>query len=133
MMIINGKQVIEINKRQLSYRDANGELQFIDLKQCYLNYLQQHLSLAAFESYKQLNGASNKDLIAYTSRVIEWKEVGHRNSLGGAGSGTDLPPNEAYIKFHTKPVSFIVFDKEDELWDFHMRFVKTGWHLWDMT
>jgi hypothetical protein len=136
-ILIHSSQICEITEKGISYLDDSGEDGFIDFHQCYLNYLKPRLTVNAYERLKSQNPTMNFDPVSYANRIIGWKEIGHRNSLGDF-IGTQYVVNyegngKPFAWFYTEPVLVFEFGTAEELFAFFHQIFRFGWMLWDET
>ncbi len=117
-------QILEIIPNGIIYIDENGNEGFIDLVECYHNYLKRQLAPEYIEKVRHLNhwGDDEKKLERYIKQVKERKEVGKRGLL-------EDPP---FICFYTEPPVCFEFDSFEEAKSIEIQVWEAGgWHTFD--
>jgi hypothetical protein len=116
---VQAAQVINISARGITYND-NGQEGFIDLHQCYLNYLKQRFTPAAFK------GMSNEDVVKYTERFLAFRQIGNRDMTGWY-CDCSVP----CIEFHTEPPIIMTFVDYEAFANFQREMLKYEWLTFD--
>lgn len=118
---MGGKWIQSITERGITYLDENNEEKFIDLLECYKNFLRERLNPQRLKEFKALNNMSDDDLLRSILSLREWREVGARDVT------------RLYLEFYTVPKVYFEFENEKAFRYVQHTIAKRGWMTFDLS
>ncbi len=124
-MDIDSTQIQEITPKGITYLDPCGQQRFIDFDNCFNTYLKwERLSFRAAQPKAERKHISVMKCVGEVNYLEDRMEV-----LLGQDTGFAQP----YVAFYDDQITSIVFSRQEDCAEFHLRLLGMGWSLFELT